>query len=276
MLNRDKHTFNNLNSYKSTLKSSNHLLINFSNFNNFEIFVKKSTELMQNNKFNIPLDNILLEVYGIKSQNPATGKHEKQDLTLHLLPIQMATDVSTFNIMLVQEMRQICKDIYTRSHIVTLSQDGILMMPSIDNATVEIGQPKCYLKNIFTQKSIFSHIQSFTPGFREDVGYALNACTESVYCKTLTDMSRDVCGIAIASLMYASLPCHKFVKISNADRYDELKNMAKFELFDDNKWNNMLQNKSVGLHLQNPDFEQLSQASFSGVHTKGNVKYEVL
>ena len=160
------------------------------------------------------MDNILFDVQNIEASNILDDKTSKQNLTLHLLPIQMATDVSTFNVMLVQDMRQIGNDIFTRSHIVSLSHKDIMYMPSVDYGMKELNV-KCSDKNAFSHKPIFQHLQSFTPGFVADCGYALNGCEESKICKSLAHMSKNVCKIAIASLIYASMPRHKIVRVTD-------------------------------------------------------------
>lgn len=276
LLNRDKETFRNLETYHNILKSSSHLYINFTNFINFDAFIAKSLVMLKNNKLNVPVDNILLDIDGVTATKIEDGTLAAQSLTMHLLPIQIATDVSTFNVMLVQDMRELHKDIFTRTHIVSMSPDKIMYMPSFDEGMKDIGS-KCALKNAFSHNPIFNHIQSFTPGFVADTGYALHECKENKACEALANMSKNICEIAIASLVFVSLPCHRVVKIiDNSMKVDGLRNMARFELFDTNRWTNLQNGKLVDLSTTDGNNIDETPATFSGKIETGSLVYEVL
>jgi hypothetical protein len=281
MLKRAENSFNNLDAYKKILEGSSRVVVDFTNFTGLEAFTTRAVELAKSQGLSLPVDNIILDVSGITVSDPITGKPAKQSLMLHTVPVEVATDISTFHLMLVQDMRQVKKDVFPRSHVVFLNKD-LSIMPAVDIGMPEMGC-KCFQRNPFSHKPLFQKIQSFTPGFKADCGFALGGCkSELKCCKFVQNGSKEVVHAAIAAIIFAALPGHVIVKVTDKGQreQDGLKQMPYFVVCDPTslktlkdtgkltplQFNNYTQLAS----LPNDVFDAPSTFSF------GSVDYEVI
>lgn len=213
LLKRTGGSFGNLESYEKVLANSARVILDFSNFKNFDILVEKAKAKAKTEGLKLAFDNILFDITGLEAPNPITGKSEKQPLMLHVVPVEMATDISTFNIMLVQDLRPYRDNIYPRSHIVFLDEK-ISCMPAVDVGMPQVGC-KCSEKNPLSHRPLFQKIQAFTPGFNADCGFALAECPSTLKpCQQLQQGSKTITDIAIAAMVYASMPGHSILRIT--------------------------------------------------------------
>ena len=233
MLKRAEKSFNNLDAYEKILEQSARIMVDFSTFGNLDAFIARAVEIAKADGLSLPVDNVIMDITGVTLPDPVTGKPSKQSLMLHTVPVEVATDISTFHLMLVQDMRQVKKDIFPRSHIVFLNKD-LLIMPAIDVGMPDMGC-KCFQKNAFSHRPLFEKIQSFTPGFKADCGFALGNCkSELKCCKFVQDGSQAVVKMAIAAMVFASLPGHVMVKVTDKGtrEQDGLKQMPYYIVCD--------------------------------------------
>lgn len=206
-------SFGNLEAYKKVLERSARVVLDFSNFKNFDVFAEKAKVQAKTEGLKLPFDNILFDITGLEVPNPITGLPEKQPLMLHVVPVEVATDISTFNIMLVQDLRPYRNNVYPRSHIVFLDEK-VSCMPAVDVGMPQVGC-KCSEKNPLSHRPLFQKIQAFTPGFKMDCGFALAECPSTLKpCQQLQKGSKAITDIAIASMVYASMPGHTIFKIT--------------------------------------------------------------
>lgn len=281
MLKRAEASFSNLDEYKKILESSARLVVNFSDFVGFDSFTTRAVALAKERGLSLPIDNIILDIDGTTLADPVSGKPTKQPLTLHTVPVEVATDISTFHLMLVQDMRQVKKDVFPRSHVVFLNQD-LSIMPAIDVGMPDMGC-KCYERNPFSHRPLFQKIQSFTPGFKADCGFAVGNCKSNLKCcKFVQDGSKAVVHIAIAAMVYASLPSHTLVKVTDngLKQQDGLKQMPYYIVCDAQSLTELKTSGKV-TPLQFTDdskFDTLSKDQFDapGTFTVGNIQYEVV
>lgn len=232
-LKRAESSFNNLDAYKKILESSARLAVDFTTFKGFDAFAARAVEIAKAQGLTLPIDNIILDISGTTTPDPITGKPAKQPLMLHTVPVEVATDISTFHLMLVQDMRQVKKDVYPRSHVVFLNKE-LSIMPAIDFGMPDMGC-KCFERNPFSHKPLFQKIQSFTPGFKADCGFALGNCKSTLKCcQLIQDGSKAVVDIAIAAMVFASLPNHIIVKVTDKGSHaqDGLKQMPHYIVCD--------------------------------------------
>lgn len=248
LLKNSTDSFDNLDNYKKILEQSSRLLLNFSNFKSFDVFIAKTSELAKQNGLSSPFDNVILDISNVLAPELMNGATISQNLMLHLIPIQLATDLSTFTIMLVQDLRPIGDDIYPRSHIISLNNDDLLSMPAIDTGMTGLGC-KCYLKNPFTHHPIYKQIQSFTPGFKVDCGFAAANCPSKLGgCRQVLDGSKTITGITVASMIYTAMPCHRVLQVTDNGhrKQDGLKQMPHFVLVDKQAVENLKAGKPIG------------------------------
>lgn len=248
LLKNSTDSFDNLDNYKKILEQSSRLLLNFSNFKSFDVFIVKTVELARQNGLSSPFDNVILDITNVLAPELMNGLATYQNLMLHLIPIQLTTDVSTFTIMLVQDLRPIGHDIYPRSHIISLNKNDLLSMPAIDTGMTGLGC-KCYLKNPFTHHPIYKQIQSFTPGFKVDCGFAAADCPSKLGgCRQVLDGSKTITSITVASMIYTSMPCHKILQVVNNGHRElnGLKQMPHFILVDKQAVENLKTGKPIG------------------------------
>lgn len=281
MLKRAEASFNNLDEYKKILESSARLVVDFSNFNGFEAFRTRAVEIAKAQGLSLPVDNIVLDISGTTTADPVTGKSTKQSLTLHTVPVEVATDISTFHLMLVQDMRQVKKDVFPRSHVVFLNQD-LSIMPAIDVGMPDMGC-KCYERNPFSHRPLFQKIQSFTPGFKADCGFAVGNCKSNLKCcKFVQDDSKTIVHTAIAAMVYASLSGHTLVKVTDNGQHqqDGLKQMPYYIVCDATSLSELKTSGKITPLQFNDEtkFEALSKDVFDapGTFTVGNIQYEVV
>ena len=281
MLKRAGGSFNNLDAYKKILEESSRLVVDFSNFNGLEAFTTRAVEIAKAQGLSLPVDNIVLDVSGATTADPVTGKPAKQSLTLHTVPVEVSTDISTFHLMLVQDMRQVKKDIFPRSHVVFLNKD-LSIMPAIDIGMPDMGC-KCYERNPFSHRPLFQKIQSFTPGFRADCGFALGNCKSTLKCcKFVQDGSKSIVHIAMAAIIFASLPGHVIVKVTDKGQHEQdgLKQMPYYVVCDSTSLGVLRDTGKITPLQFNDDakFDSLSKDVFDvpSTFTVGNIDYEVI
>lgn len=234
LLKNSSDSFNNLENYKKIVEQSSRLMLNFSNFKSLNIFISKASDIAHEKGLLSPFDNILLDITSIPAPLITKNAIATQNLMLHLIPIQLTTDISKFTIMLVQDLRVIGKDVYPRSHVISLNKNDLLCMPALDEGMTDLGC-KCHLKNPFTHNPIFKQIQSFTPGFKADCGFAAADCPSKLNgCQQVLNNSKAITDITIASMIFASMPCHQIMQvIDNGQRKtDGLKQMPHFIVVD--------------------------------------------
>lgn len=281
MLKRAEHSFNNLDAYKKILEESTRITIDFTNFKGLPNFTTRALEKAKSEGLSLPVDNVILDINGVTLPDPITGKPTTQSLMLHTVPVEVSTDISTFHLMLVQDMRQVKKDVFPRSHVVFLNKD-LLIMPAIDIGMPDMGC-KCYERNPFSHRPIFQKIQSFTPGFKADCGFALGNCkSELKCCKFVQSGSRDVVHTAIAAIIFAALPGHVMVKVTNkgAPGQNGLKQMPHLMICDSTSLGVLRDTGKVTPLQFNDDaqFDTLSKDVFNvpSAFTINNTDYEVI
>jgi hypothetical protein len=248
LLENGQDSFNRLPQYKQILEQSSRVVVDFSQFKALDVFSKRAAETARDNGIASPFDNILLDLPGIEAPSISNSATIKQDLLLHLIPIQLATDVSTFSVMLVQDLRVMRKDVYPRSHLVSLSKNELASMPVVDAGMAELGC-KCSIKNPFSHNPIFKQVQSFTPGFKADSGYAAFNCPSTLACcKQLRGGSDTITCIAMACMIYMTMPCHAILQVTDQGHRQRkgLKQMPYFILVDKNAVENLKNNKPIG------------------------------
>ena len=282
MLKRAKESFNNLDAYEKILENSTRLVVDFSNFKGLEAFTARAVEKTKTEGgLMLPLDNIMLDVSGVTLPDPVTGNPSKQSLMLHTVPVEVSTDISTFNLMLVQDMRQVKKDIFPRSHIVFLNEN-LLIMPAIDTGMPDMGC-KCFQRNAFSHKPLFEKIQSFTPGFKADCGFAIGNCkSELKCCKFVQDGSKSIVHTALAAMVFAGLPGHVLVKVTDKGQREQagLKQMPYYIVCDSTSLSVLRETGKVTPLQFNDDasYDKLSPDVFDvpSSFTFGAVDYEVI
>jgi hypothetical protein len=248
LLENGEDSFNRLPQYKTILEQSSRVVIDFSQFKALDAFSERATETARDKGIVSPFDNVLLDLPGIEAPSISNSATIKQDLLLHLIPIQLATDISTFSVMLVQDLRVICKDVYPRSHLVSLSKNELASMPVVDEGMAMLGC-KCSIKNPFSHSPIFKQVQSFTPGFKADTGYAAFNCPSNLACcKQLRGNSDTITCIAIASMIYMTMPCHTILQVTDIGHRERqgLKQMPYFIIVDKDAVENLKNNKPTG------------------------------
>lgn len=281
MLKRAEHSFNNLDAYKEILGSSTRIMVDFTNFKNLASFSARALAMAKSEGLSLPVDNAILDITGVVVADPISGKPTAQSLMLHTVPVEVATDISTFHLMLVQDMRQVKKDVFPRSHVVFLNKD-LSIMPAIDLGMPDMGC-KCYERNPFSHRPLFQKIQSFTPGFKADCGFALGNCKSNLKCcKLVQDGSKEVVHTAIAAIIFAALPGHVMVKVTEkgTHKQDGLKQMP-YMVVCDSKSLGVLRETGKLTPLQFNDdtqFESLPKDIFNvpSSFTVNNTDYEVI
>jgi hypothetical protein len=281
MLKRAEDAFSNLDAYKKILEGSSRLMVDFENFKGLEAFTARAVELAKTNGLSLPVDNIILDINGVTVSDPVTGNSTKQSLMLHTVPVEVATDISTFHLMLMQDMRQVKKDVFPRSHVVFLNKD-LSIMPAVDVGMPSMGC-KCFERNPFSHRPLFQKIQSFTPGFKADCGFALGNCKSTLKCcQFVQDGSKQVVHIGIAAIIFASLPNHAIVQITDRGQREQngLKQMPHFVVCDSTSLG-ILRDTGKLTPLQFNDDAQFDTLSKEVLNTPskftiGNIDYEVI
>lgn len=280
MLNRTGEDFTNLDRYRTILATTSRVALDFTKFKDFDKLAAIVTPIAISKGLVFPFDNAIFDIIGLTVANPATGKREVQPLVLHTVPIKITTDISTFHIMLVQDMRALDGTIFPRSHVISLEKD-LAIMPAVDEGMPAIGC-KCYERNPMSMSMLFKQIQSFTPGFIADCGFALPTCKSTMKpCQQLLSDSKEVATIAITSMMYATLPPHAIIKVQEEGDSDDLKNKPYYVVCDEESYTN-LTTKGFPAPLKVQDaasFEAaLTAPEFNptGRITRGQMTYEVV
>jgi hypothetical protein len=239
ILGKSSDSFNNLPLYKQILERSDRIVLDLEEFKSFNAFIDESVSIAKLNGLSSPYDNILFDISNIEIFSITSGLVEKQNLLLHVMPIEITTDISTFSIMLVQDMRQVGKDIYPRAYIVSLDSD-VICMPAVDRGMTSL-ECKCFINNPFSHSPLFKQIQSYTPGFVADCGFATTNCESTMpYCKNLLDNAKTIGNIAIACLVYMSLPQHKIIKITDTHaKTSSLRQMPYSVVCNEEMWNSL-------------------------------------
>jgi len=277
LLQNGEKSFINLEGYKKSLEQSQRVILDLSKFTNFNTFIDKSVKYSLSNGLTSPLDNLLIDVTCPEPINNRTK------FLLHITPIEISTDVSTFHIMLVQDMNHINNDIYPRSHIVAMEQNEILRMPVTDEGMKDIGC-KCFLKNPFSHGLIFKQIQSFTPGFKADCGFAMYNCVSKMpTCLQLLAESIFITNLAIALTIYIGMPYHRIIKVSDTDqKQDGLKQMNYYMVCDEKAWNNTtndIKSSDNSEFINGNDFDKYISEKFTLTttsHINKNMEYKLL
>lgn len=282
LLERGSDAFSRLPEYKNILSSTARVLVDFSNFQNFEAFADRAMAMAQSGGIRIPFDNLLLDITGVSLPDIKNGQDAKQSTMLHIVPVEISTDISTFTVMLVQDMRPVGKDIYPRTHLVSLT-DTIASMPAVDVGMTSMGCA-CSEKNPFTHGQLFKQIQSFTPGFKADCGFAQADCISNLApCRLMRETSKAVSRLAVAAMVMMVMPCHKVVKVTDQGMRPtkELQQMPHYVVVDANSWAQVQKDGSVGpLTFQDgaqydkfateawatPDAGQYSKLTFEPIH----------
>ena len=247
LLENGESSFNRLPQYKKILEQSSRVIVDFSQFKGFDAFIKRASEIAREKGISSPFDNVLLDLPNIEAPSISNSATFKQDLLLHLIPIQLATDISTFSVMLVQDLRVIRKDVYPRSHLVSLSKDELASMSVVDEGMAELGC-KCSIKNPFSHNPIFKQVQSFTPGFKADSGYASFNCPSALACcKQMRSGSDAITGFAMASMIYMTMPCHAILQVIDTShrKQNGLKQMPYFIVVDKEAAEKLKSNKPL-------------------------------
>lgn len=276
---RAEGSFDNLEAYKNILSQSARLMVDFTGFKDLNLLIAKSLELAKERGLELPVDNVLLDIAGADTLDPVHGKPTKQPLTLHVIPVEVATDISTFHLMLVQDMRQVKNDVFPRSHAVFLGKE-IAIMPAIDTGMPDLGC-KCYQRNTFSHNPLFKKIQSFTPGFKADCGFAAAGCKSTLKpCQLVLNGSHIVVQVAIAAMVFATLPGHVLVEVTETTKpINDLKNMSTYIVCDSDSLDQL---KKTGRQspLKFNDFamlDSLKEATFTpDKFSFGNISYEVI
>lgn len=276
LLKRGRKSFNRLHEYKHILSKSHRILIDFSNFKNFDIFANRAMDIARTNGIKLPFDNVLLDITGITLSN---NMSMKQSTMLHIIPIEISTDIATFRVMLIQDMRHTDNNIYPRLHIVSLSND-IIFMPAIDTGMVNMGCT-CSSRNPFTHGQLFKQIQSFTPGFVADCGFAAPSCNSNIpLCKSMLNESKEITKLAISAMTIMTMPCHSVVKITdiNMKPDNELRQMPYYIICDMQGWNHLVEHgKPLPIQFQDGDkFDEFASMKWSapGPMQYKNYKFE--
>lgn len=275
LLKRSEDSYNRLEEYKKILDQAERIVIDFTNFKSFDVFTEKSMSSIKNSGLSLPFDNVLLDITGVEIANIVNGSIQKNDLLLHIIPIEVATDISTFRIMLIQDMRFLNGDIYPRSHIVSLEEE-ILSMPVIDDGMASLGC-KCYKNNPLSYGLLFKQIQSFTPDFKADIGFAIRNCVSNIpMCRKLLDESAAITKIAIASIVYLNRPDHKVVTVNDLS---DSKSKQHQIICDNNSWQTLGETgKTSELSFNDGNnFDIPTQpTNVAGTITRGKVVYRAL
>lgn len=280
MLSKTKDDFNLLDRYRTILSLTSRVTVDFSSFKDFDKMVELAKPLAASGGLVFPFDNVMFDILGLVVSNPVNGKKEPQPLMLHTVPIKITTDISTFHIMLVQDLRPHNGTIFPRSHVISL-EDNLAIMPAVDEGMPAVGC-KCYEKNPMSMSMLFKQIQSFTPGFVADCGFALPHCKSNLKpCQQLLGDSREIAGIAIATMIYASLPSHVIVKVQEHGVDDGLKNKPYYLICDESSYAHLVE-KGYPCPLKIQDSKAFEEAltapqlSISGSVTRGPVVYEII
>jgi hypothetical protein len=240
LLNEAEDSFNNLGLYKKILSQSAHINFDFSNFKSFDILGDKAMDTAKAKGLSLPFDNVLFDIDGVDAPD-LSGEIKKQSLLLHIIPVEISTDISTFKVMLIQDMRSMDRDIYPRSHIVSLDSTNIMSVSAVDEGMASLGC-KCSSKSPFSYGKIFKQLQSFTPGFKADCGFISPKCESNLACcQYLQSNSKAISKIAIATIIYMNMPEHETIKVTNAAGQDGLRNMPQHLICDKTTWD--------GLHI---------------------------
>lgn len=281
MLSKTGEDFTSLDKYRKILGTASRVAVDFSKFKDFEKLAAIITPVATSGGLVFPFDNVMFDIIGLTVANPATGKRELQPLMLHTVPIQITTDISTFHIMLVQDMRALNGTIFPRSHIVRLEKN-LAIMPAVDEGMPAIGC-KCFERNPMSMSMLFKQIQSFTPGFVADCGFALSDCKSNMKpCQQLQADSREVATIAITAMMYSTLPPHAIIKVTEEEASgSDLKNKPYYVVCDEESYANLMaKGFPTPLKIQDAaSFEAaLTAPAFTptGTVTRGQVTYEVM
>lgn len=274
LLKRGEDSYNRLNEYKKILDQTERVTVDFTDFKSFDVFTDQSMTQAKTTGLSSPFDNVLLDINGIEVSNIADGSISKSNLLLHVIPIEVTTDISTFNIMLIQDMRVMDNDVYPRSHIVSLEED-VLSMPVVDDGMAALGCA-CYKKNPLSYGLIFKQIQSFTPGFKADIGFALRNCVSNIpMCKKLLDESMALTRITAAAMTYITMPPHKPVMVTESSNS---KSRPYYMICDDNSWKSLQETGQTSKLAFNDgnDFASFTKpATFTGTITRGKLTYQV-
>lgn len=281
MLAKTKDDFNTLDKYRTILSSTARVTVDFTRFKDFDRLLTMVAPLAASNGLVFPFDNVMFDIIGLTVANPANGKREPQPLMLHTVPIKITTDISTFHIMLIQDMRSLGGTIFPRSHIVSLDKE-LAIMPAVDEGMPAIGC-KCYEKNPMSMSMLFKQIQSFTPGFMGDCGFASPICKSTIpACKQLMGDSKEIASIAIATMFYSTLPSHVIVKVQEEESTDtDIKHKPYHLICDEDSFTH-LTTKGFPSPLKVQDTESFEKAltapplKLSGTINKGAVSYQVV
>jgi hypothetical protein len=281
MLSKTKEDFATLDKYRNVLNSTARVTVDFSGFKDFAKMAEIAKPIATSGGVVFPFDNVMFDILGLAIPNPVNGKVELQPLMLHTVPIKITTDISTFHIMLVQDMRQFNGQIFARSHVVSLEKE-LAVMPAVDEGMPAIGC-KCYERNPMSMSMLFKQIQSFTPGFVADCGFASPICKSTLKpCQQLLQDSRQIVDIVIGTMTYALLPCHVIVKVQEPESSDkDLKQKPYYVVCDEASFIN-LTTKGFPLQSKIQDSEAFNKAltesplSISGTFTRGPMTYEII
>lgn len=282
MLSKTKEDFSTLDKYRKILSSTARVTVDFSGFKDFARMAEIAKPLATSGGVVFPFDNVMFDIIGLAIANPVNGKIEPQPLMLHTVPIKISTDISTFHIMLIQDLRSFNGQIFARSHVVSLEKE-LAVMPAVDEGMPAIGC-KCYERNPMSMSMLFKQIQSFTPGFVADCGFALPTCKSTLRpCQQLLQDSKQIVDVVIGTMTYASLPCHVIVKVQETSlvESDDLKQKPYYVVCDEDSFTN-LTTKGFPLPSKIQDSEAFEKAlvapplSISGTFTRGAVTYEAI
>jgi hypothetical protein len=186
----------------------------------------------------------------------------EQDLFLHLVPIKIDSDISTSYVMLAQDLRIVEDDVFPRSFLIALDDKGLYCMPAVDEGMRDLGC-RCYLKNPFSHSALFRKVQSYTPGFVADCGFALASCqTTTKTCELLMDVAKHIMKIVISSIALLSVPSLTILEVDRGLKQDGLKNMVCYTLCDSKMISQLRSGKEVGaLSLENHDVAELMKSN---------------
>lgn len=281
MLSKTKEDFSTLDKYRNILSTTARVTVDFSGFKDFDKMAAIAKPLAISGGVVFPFDNAMFDILGLAVSNPVNGKLEPQPLMLHTVPIKITTDISTFHIMLIQDLRPFNGQIFARSHVVSLEKD-LAIMPAVDEGMPAIGCT-CYQKNPMSMSMLFKQIQSFTPGFVADCGFALPTCKSTLRpCQQLLKDSKQIVDIVIGTITYAMLPCHIIVKVQEPESSSsDLKQKPYYVICDEDSFVN-LTTKGFPLPSKIQDSEAFEKAltapllNISGKFTRGSMTYEIM
>lgn len=272
LLQRDKKRFTKLDRYERILMDTAHISINFSNFSAFDTLADKAIELTIKNGLSLPFDNILLDLTGVKLYRIQTNRTK---FLLHIVPIEISTDISTFNIMSVQDMYQNGKEIIYNNHIISLDHGTILSTAAVNSQKAGC---YCYRKNPLSHGHLLKQIQSFTPIDKNQYcGYTAYNCKSMVQsCKTLRTESDIISRIAIATMAYISIACHQIVRIIGNE---SKKQNPYYVVCDKEGWSKLLKNEATSYSTFNDglkfdEFNKLQPFTINDAYDSGSMRFE--